>query len=98
METKSSFMDSVNEKGSVRSDGAVAGGRFWLPPTHWCEELSGSRLQSADKGAGLATSAGVFRGAAASAGVSIHLRTSGKARRIASSPTRINSPARLKSS
>src|SRR5208337_3511469 len=69
-----------------------------VPTTPSGECHVGSRFQSAGTGAGPATSAGAFTGPAVSAGDSSHLRTSGSARRIASSPTRINSPARLKSS
>jgi hypothetical protein len=68
-----------------------------LPTPHLPREFA-SRFQSASIGAGFATRAGAFRGAGASAGAASHLHTSGSARRIASSPTRINSSARLKSS
>jgi len=62
-----------------------------------CSATTAGLAQSPGIGSGLGISAGTFI-VAASAGFSSQLRTSGSARRIARSPTRINSPARLKSS
>jgi hypothetical protein len=69
-----------------------------IPQAEAAATVSVCGLQSAGKDAGLTTNAGAVRGASASAGASSHLRTAGNARRMASSPTRINSSARLKSS
>jgi hypothetical protein len=54
--------------------------------------------QSAGMGAGRAATGCAFVAAGTSAGTSSHLRTSGRAFRMATSPEVISSPARLKSS
>src|ERR1019366_6141717 len=85
--------------GSVRGDGIEVGIAFADSPPR-TSAFDGSWVagaQSAGMGAGRATTGRAFAATDVS-GVSSHLRTSGRAFRIAASPALISSPARLKSS